>query len=206
MKKGNRIIFFSFFWVTFFSYTISTGQSSHSQKKRDYLDERVLDNLNYDTLDVDFYQEVFIQPYTIGDEIVKYPNFIKMESAINKNSYMKGYFACSFEALKRFKLKNPGIKYDSSSVAKLYFEKNLAFMGGDSTRWADTTVICNSIYKKVHLKIEVLSIGSCLQMIPLFFTNCDDYHKYMKTHKKDYEMASLPTYLITNVFQFKAIK
>lgn len=77
----------------------------------------------------------------------------------------------------------------------------------EGTAYSETNInpYCGVYYKEYYMEIEVLYIDTIPQRMPLMM-NCDEFDNYVKNNKrKNCHIETLPTYIITNVFLFKAL-
>ncbi len=172
-------------------------QAQEVKIKYDDMSNIQLSEIKYDTLECLFFYENLIEAYIQGDAVIKTGGYIKIKDDINK-SYLEAYYVLSSFYAKKL-ASNNSLHYDSLSIntfeSKQYYQsiQNGTFFG-------ETKInpFCGVYYKKYKLKIEVVKVGWVTQRIP-YFQNCDE----IKKRKKNYQIADLPTYIITNVFEYK---
>ncbi len=159
--------------------------------------------LKYDTVEDFFLYEYIILSYQDYDAIVKDNSFIRMESNYI-DYYKKGVFAFTNHTLyKRIKENNSNFHFDSTSLRTLenfYFKK----MVENTSNYINP--FFGGYYIKYRMKIEVLYMGMIKQRIPLLL-NCEEIeqHYKKKNRHKHFQIKSVPTFLITNVFEFEEL-
>lgn len=180
------------------------------QRNNIYKLEKIIYNsypkaIKYDTLDAIFYYENLIESYDVGDAMLQNHGFVEADTILNKSSYLNGYINCNLDYLRNLKLHNNLIQFDSFVNRFLISIYSKSILNGSLNNETKLSPFCGSYYKKYHLKIEVLYIGSILQRVPLFLS-CEELKKFHIKHpKKLYNVFKLPTYAVTKVFSWEEI-
>lgn len=151
--------------------------------------------LDYDTLEGDFLYEMYIEPYLVLDAFVKSNNFINAHN-VDYESYKKGYYVFNPRVLANLKRNHNNIRYDSLGVNKFYSQLYRSSLLSDFNNTYVPMIGLN--YKKVYLKVEVLYLGNNRQLIPAISKENDS-----SSHIKTGFAESIPTYVITKVFNMK---
>lgn len=161
-------------------------------------------DIGIDTIEDVFLYELAVRGYADGDVFIKGgDNFVRQSKPFNLESYKKGYFIFRNGYLKRLADGNPLIHFDTASLDSIFAAINE--MGREGLVYVDSNFnpTYGCYYKKFYLKIEVLSLGDVSQRVPLFAKDENELKKLIeKNGGKDYEIISLPTYLITRVFKY----
>jgi len=191
--------------VTFYGWNTAVAQEKITDW--DSLDNYAPVLIQYDTLEGEFLYENLVAAYIEGDAVGKERSFVIMEEN-NEDLYKHGiitYFTSDFW-YDKMKNKNDTMHYNPASVFKMLEDmQDRAVKNG--TFWEPTDIhpFCGAYYKLYRMKIEVLYLGLVKQKIPLFM-NCKEAKKYLhKNNGKNYQECSIPTYLITHVFEWGEI-
>lgn len=171
----------------------------NSPISNDILTGLTLKNVRYDTIENDFFYEVYLQSYISGDAIVGGGGLIKF-GIVNEETYLKGYFILNNYYLKK-SYNQFGVLYNQKTTETTEYEfqltSTLNFNLKDSAYF---TPACGLYYKGYHLKLEVVFLGNISHRIPVF-VDCANRNKI-----SNYTYLALPTYLITNVMCCKVIQ
>lgn len=173
----------------------------------DSLDNYKPIHIQYDTLEGVFLYELVIGSYIEVDVFVKGGKcFVKQSIPFDIQAYKNGYFIFENSYLQTIALVNPSIHYDSAvleSTSRQVYEKEI-----ESLIYIDSSFnpTYGCFYKRYRMKIEVLYLGKVRQRVPVFVANAKEMRKYMrKNNGKYYQLCAIPTYVITNVFEWEEL-
>lgn len=190
----NSIVLFFFVALIFCNYA---GNAQTNRRGNGFCFDK-LEIVRYDTVSDTFLYENYVSAYIAGDEIRKSGGFIRVAADI-KGSYLKGYYVLDRNRLYRMHRNNSSVHYDSVSFNR-FSSYHINSGISDGTFNGKTTInpYKGVYYKKYYLSMEVLYVGEIDQLSPFNFS---------QRHLKDaVPHEKLPTFLITNILNFKEIK
>lgn len=198
----NRCRYQIFILFTVLLISCKAQNALKSQSHSIYLYEP--DSIKYDTLSGTFFYENMIDSYIENDAVVKPPGFIHGDS-ISKFEYRNGYYINDWAYLKQLQRKGMELNFDKKSIANFYDSLQQRLLR-NGTYMSETKInpFCGAYYKKYVMKIEILYIDTVLQRTPLFM-DCPGYKMYVNDNHKNYEMSTLPTYVITRIISWKEL-
>ena len=168
-----------------------------------------ISKLIYDTVETDFLYEAAMSSYIWAGGYVEENGLIKY-GIPSKELYMSGlyYFTGhtyhSKDYSKCIIQNNPslGFRYNYMSVSQIF--DSIEYCAFDTTiNIEQINSSCDDLYYKCHLKMEVAYIGEVKRKLPLF-ADCDSVKRYISAHQgKRWQVAEVPTYIITKVFNYK---
>ncbi len=136
-----------------------------------------------------FMFEESINAYIVGDVYTKKNNLIRKKESLNRNSYMCGVFIC--DSLMLVSTVGKKIIYDAAEVSAL---QKIIYNNQFGTR-PITKMNAEISYTEYYLSIDVVFIDSIIQKIPKF----GGHNNKRENEFERFELAKIPTYLITNV-------
>ncbi len=140
-----------------------------------------------------FMFEESINAYIVADVYTKRSNLIRKTESLDRNSYMSGIFIC--DSLMLINTVGNKVDYHVTEVSAL---QKIIYNNQFEARPV-TKINEEMAYTKYYLSIDVVFIDSILQKIPKF----DMHNKKRKNKFERFELAKIPTYLITNVHWIK---
>lgn len=159
--------------------------------------------LEYDTLEGVFLYEYDIGSYVYNSSVIKGDGLIRCDSNFLPN-YSRGYYILNTSYFDQIKGKHSNLQanYESVGLFKGAILKPM-FMDPD---FAEKCIkpYCHTYYGAFRIKMIVLRLGTIRQRIPLFM-NCEEFEAYEKKYKKNFQLASIPTYVVTDVLEWEAI-
>lgn len=175
--------------------------SSSSNFDTPHISDRIPKAVIYDTLSGTFFYEDNIQSYILLDAITAGNGFIHADS-IDEAAYKRGYIQgiiASGNIINILANKGVKIRSDTASIARFYNSSLSDLVTGKNNI---IEPFCGAQYVKYNMKIEVAYIDTISRKLPLF-VDCETYKKLVENKHKNYQLASVPTYVITKVFSWQ---